>query len=479
MSHAWTPNSGSPRHDRVVTELYQRWPEHRIAPSLGRIQALCDLLGSPEKAAPVIQITGTNGKGSTAIMIDAILRASGLRTGRYTSPHLVDVTERICIDGEPISQDRFDDIYDQIAPMVEMVDAQLIDGVRLTAFELYTALAYAAFADAPVDVAVVEVGMGGTWDATNVADAQVAVVLPVDLDHMHILGDTIAEIAHEKAGIIKADSVAVLAAQKPEAARVLMQRCQEVGARPVLEGMHFSVVSRSQAVGGQVLQLDELTGPLDAVHLPLFGAHMAENAAVAIAAVESFVGGHELSEQVIDAGLAGVVAPARLEVVRRSPSVVLDTAHNPHGVRATVDAVEEAFAFTPLIGVVSMMRDKNVEEVLRILSEAMSDVVVTRVQSTERGLPVDELADLASGVFGADHVTSAESYREALDIAMAQADEAGPSAGVLVVGSVIGAGEARAILVPPGGPRTSPAAGESDGLITVEVGDPADPEPLE
>lgn len=438
---------GSASHADIVQELYSRWPEHKIAPSLGRVQALCDLLGSPEKSCPVIQITGTNGKGSTAIIIDALLRAAGLRTGRFASPHLVDVRERICIDGQPISAEQFDELYEQIRPLIEIVDAQQIDGVAMTAFEVYTALAYAAFADAPVDVAVVEVGMGGTWDATNVVDAQVAVICPIDLDHTHILGNTIAEIAAEKAGIIKSGAVAVLAAQQPEAATVLLARCQAVGATPVLEGVDFGVVAREAAVGGQVLRLDTTQGALGDLHLPLFGAHMAENAAVAVAAVEAFLGGHALDAGVINDGFAEVVAPARLEVVRRSPTVLLDTAHNPHGARATIDAVEENFAFSPLIGVVSMMRDKNVEEVLRIFSEAMSQVVVTRVSSTDRGLPVEELSDIAEGIFGVGNVLSADTYPEAIEVALRLADEAGPAAGVLIAGSVIGAGEARALLV--------------------------------
>ena len=417
MSPSTAPRTGSARHDQVVAELYSRWPEHRIAPSLARIQALCDLLGSPERATPVIQVAGTNGKGSTAIIIDALLRAAGLRTGRMTSPHLVDVRERISIDGEPIASELFDELYEQIAPMIAMVDDQLLDGVRMTAFEVFTALGFAAFVDAPVDVAVVEVGMGGSWDATNVADATVAVVCPIDFDHMHILGSTIGEIAGEKAGIIKPGSIAVLAAQRPEAATVLLDRCAQVGATPVLEGVDFGVIDR-------------------------------ENAAVAVAAVEHFLGGGGLDPAVINDGFAGVVAPARLEVLRRSPTVLLDTAHNPHAARAMIDTVNENFAFPRLIGVVSMMRDKNVDEVLGVFAEAMTDVVVTRVSSTDRALDIDELADRASGVFGADLVDTAPTYAEALDLAMRLADEAGPAAGVLIAGSVIGAGEARALLAP-------------------------------
>ncbi len=469
MSPTSAPRTGSARHDEVVAQLYSRWPEHRIAPSLGRIQALCDLLASPEKATPVIQVAGTNGKGSTAIIIDALLRATGLRTGRMTSPHLLDVRERISIDGEPISADLFDDLYDQIAPLVEMVDARLIDGVRMTAFEVYTALGFAAFADAPVDVAIVEVGLGGTWDATNVADATVAVVCPVDFDHTHILGSTLGEIAGEKAGIIKPGSTAVLAAQHPEAATVLLDRCAQVGAHPVLEGVDFAVLDRAGAVGGQMLRLQTASGPLGDLYLPLFGAHMAENAAVAVAAVEQFLGGKELDAQIINDGFAGVLAPARLEVLRRSPTVLLDTAHNPHAARALVESVEENFGFPRLIGVVSMMADKNIDEVLRVFSEAMTDVVVTRVSSTDRALDIGELVDRASGVFGADRVESAPTYAEAVELAMRLADEAGPAAGVLIAGSVIGAGEARALFVSPDRDR------DREPMVTVGIGEPVDP----
>jgi len=218
-------------HAQIVAELQDRWPEHRVAPSQARVRALCDLLGSPERSLPVILIAGTNGKGSTALMIDSLLRALGLRVGRYASPHLVDVTERISIDGEPISAEAFDALVEEVSPLVELVDAQLLEGVRMTFFEVMTALAYAAFADAPVDVAVVEVGLGGRWDATNIVEAEVAVVCPVDLDHTHLLGGTVAEIAAEKAGIIKAGAKAVLAAQQPDAARVLLARCAVAGGR--------------------------------------------------------------------------------------------------------------------------------------------------------------------------------------------------------------------------------------------------------
>lgn len=437
-------------HAQIVAELQDRWPEHRVAPSQARVRALCDLLGSPERSLPVILIAGTNGKGSTALMIDSLLRALGLRVGRYASPHLVDVTERISIDGEPISAEAFDALVEEVSPLVELVDAQLLEGVRMTFFEVMTALAYAAFADAPVDVAVVEVGLGGRWDATNVVEAEVAVVCPVDLDHTHLLGGTVAEIAAEKAGIIKAGAKAVLAAQQPDAARVLLARCAEVGAEVLREGVEFGLIGRTPAIGGQVLRLDTAEGPLGDLFLPLFGAHMAQNAALAVAAVEAFLGGKPLPPEVISAGLEQVEAPARLEIVRRSPTVVIDTCHNPHGARATIDAVSEAFDFTPLVGVVAMMADKDVDGVLGIFAEAMTSVVCTSIGSTTRALPAADLGERAAGVFGADRVVVVPGMAEAIEEAVRLADEAGPGSGVLVAGSVYAAGEARALLVRPG-----------------------------
>lgn len=434
-------------HADIVTALQSRWPEHNVARSQARVRALCDLLGNPEQSCPVILITGTNGKGSTAIMIESLLRAMGLRTGRFSSPHLEDLTERIAIDGEPIAADVFDELVAQLEPMIEMVDAQRIDGIALTFFEVMTAVAYAAFADAPVDVAVVEVGMGGEWDATNIMAAEVAVVAPIDLDHTALLGNTIAEIAAEKAGIIKAGSRAVLAAQHPEAARVLLARCADVGVEVRREGIEFGLIDRTPAVGGQVLRLETADGPLGDVVLPLYGAHMAQNAALALAAVEAFLGGRALPADAVADGFAAVKAPARLELARTSPSVLLDTCHNPHGARATIAAVEEAFAFEPLIGIVAMMADKDVTAVLEVFAEAMSTVVCTTIAGTSRALPADELAARAGDVFGPQRVLMAEHLEDAIEQAVALADESGPTAGILIAGSVYAAGQARSLLV--------------------------------
>lgn len=456
-------------HAELVASLIARWPEHHPQPSLSRITALCELLGDPQRACPVIQITGTNGKGSTAIMIDALLRTMGLRTGRFSSPHLVDVTERICIDGEPISADRFDELWLQMAPMVEMVDAQRLDGVPMTFFEIVTGLAYAAFADAPVDVAVVEVGMGGTWDATSVADAAVAVVCPVALDHTRLLGSTVAEIATEKAGIIKPGGVAVMAGQTPDAARVLMERCTQVGVPMMREGIDFALLDRRPAVGGQLLRIETAGGPVGDLFLPLLGAHMAHNAVLAVAAVEALRGGTGLDPRIVEAGFDRVVAPARLEVVHEDPTIVLDTAHNPHGVRATLAGLREAFTAEPLIGVVAMMSDKAVSQVLELLADELDTIVVTGIPDMERAMASDELADLATGIFGATRVRQAPTSAEAMDIAAGLAEQSGPEAVVLVIGSVYLAGQVRGRLM-PGEVRVRP------DVVVGEVLDPGDPE---
>ena len=433
-------------HAELVAELTSRWPEHRVAPSLGRISALMELLGDPQRATPVIQVAGTNGKGSTAIMIETLLRAAGLRTGRFASPHLADVRERIVIDGEPITVERFDEVWRDIEPYVAMVDEQQIDGVAMTFFEVITGMAYAAFADAPVDVAVMEVGLGGRWDATSVADATIAVVAPIGLDHTHILGNTIAEIAGEKAGVIKEGGTAVLAGQDPEAARVLLNRAIEVGAPVKAEGPDFGLLARQLAVGGQLLRLETTGGPVADVFLPLYGEHMARNAALAVAAVEAFLGSQPLNPEIIVEGLGAVEAPARLQLARTSPPIVVDTAHNPQAARVTIDALTESFDFAPVIGVVAMMSDKDATGVLEIFAERMDQVVITRVSSTPRARSVDDLAAVAETVWRTEQVHRAGTIAEAIDLAVMLADTANGQAGVLVAGSVIAAGEALELL---------------------------------
>ena len=434
-------------HASLVAELTSRWPEHRVGPGLSRIAALMDLLGNPERATPVIQVAGTNGKGSTCIMIDALLRSAGLRTGRFASPHLSDARERICIDGQPLSEARFAEAWQEVEPFVRMVDEQQLDGIAMTFFEVITGMAYAAFADTPVDVAVVEVGLGGRWDATSVADPQVAVVTPVGADHTHILGDSLEKIAAEKAGIIKPGATVVLSGQEPAAARVLLAQAVEAGDVVRAEGPDLGVLEGRPALGGQVIRIESAGGPLGDLFLPLHGAHMARNAALAVAAVEAFLGGQPLAPEIIEEGFASVVAPARLELARTSPAIVIDTAHNPQAAQATIDACQEAFAFQPLIGVVAMMADKDTSGVLEIFASAMDQVVVTRAQGTPRALPAEELARAAEDFWPAGKVHQAPAMPDALDLATLLADAAGPGTGVLVAGSLIAAGQARDLLV--------------------------------
>jgi len=435
----------------LQAELLGRWPENAIDPSLSRISAIMDLLGEPQLAYPVIQVTGTNGKSSTARMIASLLRALGLRTGLYTSPHLTDMRERVEIDGEPISAQRFMEVAGDVAPFIATVDARVDDegGTPVTYFETLTAIAYAAFADAPVDVAVVEVGLGGTWDATSVCQPQVAVVTRVAMDHADVLGDRIDLIATEKAGIIKPGSFAIIAEQDPEAAEVLRARIDEVGVPAAWEGTAFAVLDRTVAVGGQMLTLEGLTGTYDDVFLPLFGAHQSRNAAVALAAAEAFVGGGALAldPDSVREGFADVTSPGRLEVVRRGPTVIIDAAHNPAGADALADALSESFAFTHLVGVVAVLADKDVVGILRALEPVLDEIVVTENDSPRR-LDVDALAALASEIFGEERVTACRRLADGLDAGIRLAEEADTYAasGVIVTGSVVTAGQARAML---------------------------------
>jgi len=439
-----------PTYPEVELALLSRWPETRLEPSLDRIRALCELMGDPQDAQPVIQLTGTNGKTSTSRMIDALLRALDLRTGRFTSPHLQRINERISVDGEPLTDELFVDAYADVAVYAELVDRD--QPHRLSFFEMLVAMGYAAFADTPVDVAVVEVGMGGAWDATSVANADVAVVTPIDVDHGKYLGDTPAEIAVEKSGIVKPGGRLVLASQPEEVLEVMLTRAAEVGAPVVLEGADFRVESRTAAVGGQMFTIQGVKGRYEDILLPLHGEFQARNAALALAAVEVFTGDAELDPELIRAGFGAVTSPGRLEVVRRSPTIVIDAAHNPHGVRAMVESIGEEFTFNPLIGVVGIMADKDAEEILRELEPVLAHVICTQ-NSTERSLSAADLGEIAVGLFGEERVTVVERLDDALERAISFADasseefaDAIGSGGIIVTGSVVTVGEARTLL---------------------------------
>jgi len=436
-------------YPEVEDALLSRWPETRLEPSLDRIRAFTGLLGDPQRAYPVIHLTGTNGKTSTSRMIDTLLRALELRTGRFTSPHVEKMSERICVDGAPLTDEEFVRAFNDVAPYTHLVDAA--EPHPLSFFETIVGMAYAAFADAPVDVAVVEVGMGGVWDATNVADGQVAVVLPVGVDHANYLGDQPVAIAREKAGIIKPGATAVLAAQPHEVAEVLLGRAAEVGATVAREGLDFAVAARVPAVGGQVVSLQGLRQRYDEVFLPLYGAHQAQNAVIALAAVEAFVGDRPLDTELVTAALGQVTSPGRLEVIRRSPTIVLDAAHNPHGAEATSAALSDSFAFDPLIGVLGVMSDKDAEGVLAAFEPHLAHVVCTQ-NATARAMPADQLAAAAREIYGDHRVTVVPRLADAIDQATALAEAGGAASGsigsgaVLVTGSVVTVGEARTML---------------------------------
>ena len=448
MCSGWTAMADD--FAKVDAELLARGYT-RMVFDLSRIETLLDLLGSPQRAYPAIHLTGTNGKTSTARMIDSLLRAHGLRTGRYTSPHLETVRERISIDGAPVSEETFVEIYDEVAPVARFVDERSEEG--LTYFDMTTAMALAAFADAPVDVAVVEVGLGGAEDSTNVLQANTCVITPIGLDHTQWLGDTIEEIATAKAGIIHSGATVISAAQDPEAARPILERCVEVDATVAREGSEFGVLGREVAVGGQLLTLQGLGGVYDDVFIPLHGAHQAQNAAVALAAAEAFLGAgantRQLDVEVVREGFAAATSPGRLERVRTAPTILLDAAHNPHGLRATVAALQEEFAFGRLVAVVAVLADKDVTAMLELLEPVVDAIVCTR-NTSQRSMPAEALGALAVEVFGEGRVRVEPSMPDAIEtaVAIAETDVEGElsGVGVIVTGSVMTVADARKLL---------------------------------
>ncbi|WP_353712427.1 folylpolyglutamate synthase/dihydrofolate synthase family protein [Arthrobacter sp. K5] len=441
--------------ESVYAELLGRAPENKMEPRLAPLFRAMDVLGEPNKAYPIIHITGTNGKTSTARMIEAGLRAHGLSTGRYTSPHLSKVTERISLDGAPVSDETFVRIWDEIRPYLQIVDDELTaEGQpRLTYFECLTILAFAVFADQPVNVAIMEVGLGGITDATNVGDGQVSVVTPISLDHTDLLGDTTEDIAYEKAGIIKPGGFLVSAAQPLDAAQVLLEKAKEVQVPFRFEGVEFGVESRQVAVGGQVVTVQGIAGRYPDLMVPLHGAHQAENAAVAVAALEAFLGGgeKELSLEVLQEAFATVSSPGRLEVVRTAPTIIVDAAHNPGGIRASAEAIQEAFSFSKLVVVVGVLKEKDAGEILRQLKESLGDLAEEfcfTQSNSPRAVPAAELAELAVDLgFGEENVHIAEKLDDALEWAVERAEANDDLAGgVLVTGSITLVADARILL---------------------------------
>jgi dihydrofolate synthase/folylpolyglutamate synthase len=430
------------RIDAIEKALLARWPENRIAPTLERISALVDMLGSPQLTYPTIHIGGTNGKTTTSRMVDALLFEMGLRTGRFTSPHLESYLERICINGQPIDAKELIFSFNDISPYLDLMDTKFDNPISF--FEAITALAFAAFAEHPIDVGVIEVGMGGQWDATNVVDADVSVIMPIGLDHMEYLGNTIAEIATTKAGIIKEQGFVVLAQQEPEAAVELLRRAAEVGADVAREGLEYSIDSRAIAVGGQLISITGLRGHYDEIFLPLHGKHQASNAAAALIAVEAFFGEQDLDIDAVRAGFANVSSPGRCEIIHRDPTIILDAAHNPHGAKAIAETIQSEFTFDDVTGIVALMADKDALGILQALEPFMNQVIVT-TNSAARSMSVGDLEALATQVFGADRVFAQPTLADAIDKAIK--DSVRPlseeSLAILITGSVVTVGEAR------------------------------------
>jgi dihydrofolate synthase/folylpolyglutamate synthase len=433
------------RIDAIEQALLKRWPETRIAPTLDRISALVDALGSPQLTYPTIHIGGTNGKTTTSRMVDSLLFEMGLRTGRFTSPHLETYRERISINGLPIDPKELIFSYNDIAAYLDFIDSKFDNPISF--FEAITALAFAAFAEHPVDVGVIEVGMGGEWDATNVVDADVSVIMPIDLDHTEYLGPTIADIAKTKAGIIKEGGFVVLAQQRPEAAVELLKKAAEVGADIAREGVEYAVESRTLAVGGQLLTIRTPKDTYEDIFLPLHGKHQASNAAAALVAVEAFFGEQELDYEAVLAGFANVQSPGRCEVLHRDPTIIIDAAHNPHGAKAITETIQSEFTFDEVIGIFAAMADKDVVGALTELEKVMDTIIVT-TNSSPRSMAVTEVEKIAASIFGADRVFAADDLEAAIDKAIQ--DSVRPlsedTLGILITGSVVTVGEARTIV---------------------------------
>jgi dihydrofolate synthase/folylpolyglutamate synthase len=433
------------RVDAIEEALLARWPETRIAPTLERISALMDILGSPQLTYPTIHVAGTNGKTSTTRMIDSLLFATGMRTGRFTSPHLESYLERIAINGQSIDPKEIIFAYNDIAAYLDLMDEKFDNPISF--FEAITALAFVAFAEHPIDVGIIEVGMGGTWDATNLIDADVSVVMPIDYDHMEYLGNTLTEIAATKAGVIKEGGFVVLAQQQPEAAVELLRRAAEVGADIAREGIEYELLSRAVAIGGQLISVKGINDTYEDIFIPLHGKHQALNAASALVAVEAFFGDQPLDIESVRAGFAAVTSPGRCEIVHRDPTVILDAAHNPHGAKALAETLESEFTFDEVIGVVAIFGDKDAAGVLKELEPILNSVIVTQ-SSSPRAMPVEELEKVAVSIFGNDRVFPVSSLGAALDRAVEKAQRplSDESVGVVVAGSVVTVGESRSYL---------------------------------
>lgn len=430
----------------VEAELLERNSENKPRPRLEPTQRAVSLLGDPQSSYRVIHITGTNGKTSTARLIERLLRETGLRTGRFTSPHLVSFNERISIDGEPVSNEVFVEVWRDIAPVLEIVDAQLeSEGeAKLTYFEAIAILGFAVFADAPVDVLVLEVGMGGEWDSTNVANGDVAVFTPIALDHTDRIGSTITEIAKTKAGIIKPDAIVVSASQSDDAVSELVAKAERLDVPIRWFGVDFELLETTPTKIGQTLSVRSLAGTYQDLAMPIHGHFQAENAALAIAAVEAFLGGGEqrLMDDIVRVALADVASPGRLQVIDHQPLVILDGAHNPHGAKALAAALANSFGNLETIAVVAMLEEKDLPGFLANLDPAIKHYVVTQ-SSSERAVAAVDLAARIAETVGAEKVSVQPNFASALEQAKGLLSDLDTGA-VLVTGSLTLVGDALA-----------------------------------
>jgi len=422
----------------IEKSLMARVPEHKLRPRLEPTRRAVELLGDPQKMYRVVHVTGTNGKTTTTRIIERILREFGLRTGRFTSPHLIELNERIALDGESISIERMFDVFKDIEPVLEIVDQELLaeDDQRLTFFEALAVLGFACFADAMIDVLVLEVGMGGEWDSTNVADGDVAVFTPIDLDHMDRLGNTLTEIATTKSGIIKPNAAVLSSVQNSEALNVLIAKSQAIADSFNVYGKDFSLTKYSEDDAGITFSMNSLTGGYEDLFIPLHGEYQAFNAALAVASVEQFLGSatNSLPLDVLRPALADVSSPGRLQTISRSPRVLLDAAHNPHGARSLAHSLENSFNSPHAIGVISVLGDKDARGVLEALESALAEVIITKSGSV-RATAIEDLSAMAIEIFGEDRVHISDELELALDLASTKASKV-PGGTVVVTGSI-------------------------------------------
>ncbi len=431
----------------IDAHIFARHPEADHEAKLLRVSEALAMLGDPQRALRIVHVTGTNGKTSTSRMIESLLRASGLRTGLYTSPHLTTLRERIQIDGRPLPQEDLIRLWQRVAPAIHAVDAGSLQrgGPRMSFFEVLTVLGFTAYADAAVDVAVIEVGIGGRRDATNVGDGRVAVLTPMALDHDGYFTGGLPGVASEKCGIIKPGAAVISAMQKDEAAEIITAAAADRGASVFWEGAHMSVEARRVAPGGQIVTLRTAAATYEDIHVPLHGDFQAQNALTALAAVEVALGDgipRSLDPDVVARGFAAATSPGRLEVIAADPIVVGDAAHNPHGIEALARSLHEAFGLTKVIGVVAVLGDKDYVGILDGLAPILDHAVVTRTES-RRALAIDTLAAQARASMGQERVTVAPDVATALAEARALAAAHGEGTGVLVAGSITLVGEAR------------------------------------